>query len=72
MKVPKFYYLFILPFALLTSACSNNAVKADEPQITTMDSIANELNETNKQLDEKAKNLEAAIEKADKETATSE
>ncbi|MBC8053041.1 MAG: hypothetical protein H7Y13_08245 [Sphingobacteriaceae bacterium] len=73
MKSRKLYLItLLLPFMLLASSCSSNSAKADEPEVATMDSVSNGLNETNQQLDEKAKSLEASLEKADKELETAQ
>lgn len=66
-----FLISLIIPLALVLSSCGGNSAKSSEPQITTMDSVSKELDQTNEQLDEKTKNLEASLEKADKELETS-
>ena len=66
-KVKVHLYMLIMPFALLIGSCSNNAAKADEPEVQTMDSVATSLDSTNKELDAKTKSLEESLEKVDKE-----
>lgn len=68
MKIRKNYLLtLILPFALLVSSCSNNAEKANEPEIETMDSVSKNLDKTTKELDDRLKKVEASLEKVEKE-----
>ncbi len=71
MNFRKIYLLtMIMPLGLLFSSCSGKSAKADEPEITTMDSVSNELEKSNKELDEQTKKLEASLEQADKITET--
>lgn len=60
----------IVPLALAVGSCSSNSAKSSEPEIATMDSVSKGLDQTNDELDEKTKNLEASLEKADKELET--
>ena len=65
-------YVFtsIIGVFLLLASCSSNSTKADEPEIATMDSVSTELANTNNELDERTKKLEASLEEAEKlETA---
>ena len=57
----------LMALALSLSSCSNNSVKADEPEIETMDSVSTELEKTNNELEEQVKKVEASLEKVDKE-----
>ncbi len=71
MRFRKIYLLtMIMPLALLLSSCSGKSAKADEPEIATMDSVSTELEKNNKELDDQTKKLEASLEQADKEMAT--
>ena len=62
--------IFVIPLAIAMNSCSSNSAKSSEPEITTMDSVSKGLDQTNEQLEEKTKNLEASLEKADKELET--
>ncbi|MEJ6981030.1 hypothetical protein WG906_11240 [Pedobacter sp. P351] len=73
MKSVRIYFLTLLmPLALIASSCSNNSAKADEPEIETMDSVSNELNQTTEKLEDQAKKVEASLEKIDKEFETAQ
>lgn len=66
MKVIKLYYcILLLPMALVVSSCSSNSAKADDPKVLVMDSISTELENTNKDLDEKTSKLEESLKKAE-------
>ena len=67
----KYFNIAILGSMLFAaSSCSNNTTKADDQDVASMDSVADELEKSNKELDEKAKQLEASLEKVDKELDT--
>ncbi|HEX8378375.1 MAG TPA: hypothetical protein VF602_11215 [Pedobacter sp.] len=71
MRFRKIYLLtMIMPLALLLGSCSGKSAKADEPEIATMDSVSNDMEKTNKELDDQTKKLEASLEQADKEMET--
>ena len=71
MRFRKNYLLtMIMPLALFLGSCSGKSAKAEEPEIATMDSVSNELEKNNKDLDEQTKKLEASLEEADKEMKT--
>jgi beta-lactamase regulating signal transducer with metallopeptidase domain len=66
MKSHKLYFLaMIIPIALITSSCSSNSTKADEPEVATMDSVSKELSSSNDSLDAQTKKLEASLEAAE-------
>ena len=52
---------------MLTNSCSNNTAAADEPEITTMDSVKTELEQSTEKLDAEAKKVEESLEKIEKE-----
>ena len=68
MKIRLSFLSMLLPCIFLVASCSNNNVKADEPEIVTMDSVNNELEKSNKELEEKNQKLEASLEKLEKES----
>lgn len=73
MKSVKIYFLTLfMPLALIASSCSTKSAKADEPEIETMDSVSNELNQTTEELEDQAKKVEASLEKIDKEFETAQ
>lgn len=68
-------YFYILPITLalfMVSSCSNNATKADNQKVGTMDSVSKDLDKTTKELDEQATKVEASLEKLDKEFKTAQ
>lgn len=67
MKTRIFYLILSFPLLFLAPSCSNNTAKADEPEIATMDSVTNELEQSTEKLDEEAKKVEESLEKIEKE-----
>jgi hypothetical protein len=68
MKTRILYLTLILPLMLLGSSCTTSSVKADEPEIATMDSVSTNLEQSQKELDEQAKKVEASLEQIEKES----
>lgn len=67
MKARIFYLILLFPLMFLANSCSNNTAKADEPEIVTMDSVSNDLEQSTEKLDEQAKKVEESLEKIEKE-----
>ncbi|MEJ7693826.1 hypothetical protein [Daejeonella sp.] len=69
MKLLKLYsYMVILAtMGIITSCTSSSTTNEDKQEVSSMDSVSNELEKTNKELEEEAKKVEASLEKVDKE-----
>lgn len=72
MKRYKLYsYLVILTMAVFGTSCTSSTRSTDTQEISAMDSISNDLEKTNKELEEETKKVEASLDKIDKEFNTS-
>ena len=67
MKTRIIYLILSLPLIFLAPSCSNNTAKTDEPEIATMDSVSNDLEQSTEKLNEQAKKVEESLEKIEKE-----
>lgn len=64
-------YMVSLALAILTVSCNSEAPNSNKQEVKAMDSLSNELEKTNKDLDEQTKKVEVSLEKIDKEFNTS-
>ena len=69
MKRSQLYsYVVIIAIMGITTSCTSSSTKTEEKQdVSAMDSVSQELEKTNKELEEEAKKVEVSLEKADKE-----
>lgn len=62
------FFVAIIAIMGFTTSCTSSSTKTEDKQeVSAMDSVSQELEKTNKELDDEAKKVEASLEKVDKE-----